>query len=93
MPDMPISSFIILVFVFLIAAIVYIALASMPGENARARGHPHAEAINFLGWVGLLLGIAPWLIAMVWARLQPPQAPAAQTSAPTDTSTGSKDEE
>jgi hypothetical protein len=65
------SSFAILVVIFTIAAVIYIELASMPGKTARERGHPHADAINLLGWIGLLLGVAPWLVAMLWARTQP----------------------
>jgi len=71
------SSFVILVVIITIAALIYIELASMPGKTARERGHPQADAISTLGWIGLLLGIAPWLIAMVWARTQPLQATAA----------------
>ncbi len=77
MPDMPMSSFIIVIGLLLVAALVYIALASMPGDIARERKHPYADAINFLGWVGLLFGGIPWLIAMVWARMQPRQLLAA----------------
>jgi hypothetical protein len=68
---MPLNSFAILVVLLMIFAVIYIEFASMPGKNARERGHPHADAISFLGWVGLLLGVAPWLIAMVWARTMP----------------------
>ena len=71
---MTLSGFIVLVVVAMIAAVIYILLASMPGKTARARAHPHADAINILGWIGLLLGVAPWLIAMVWARVSPPVA-------------------
>jgi len=66
------SSFAILVVIFTIAAVIYIELASMPGKTARERDHPHADAISLLGWIGLLLGVAPWLVAMLWARTQPP---------------------
>ena len=68
---MPMSSFVTLVVIFTIAAVIYIELASMPGKTARERGHPHADAISLLGWIGLLLGVAPWLVAMLWARTQP----------------------
>ncbi len=68
---MPMSSFVILVVIITIAAVIYIELASMPGKTARERGHPHADAISLLGWIGLLLGVAPWLVAMLWARTQP----------------------
>jgi len=62
---------IILIALVFVVALVYMELGGMPGKTARERGHPQADAINVLGWLGLLLGIAPWLIAMVWARMQP----------------------
>ena len=68
---MPISSVVTLVVILTIAALIYIELASMPGKTARERGHPQADAISLLGWIGLLLGVAPWLVAMLWARMQP----------------------
>ena len=80
---MPIKSFVILVALLMIAAVVYIELASMPGKTARERGHPHADAISTLGWVGLLLGVAPWLIAMVWARMGVVGVPVTEKSAST----------
>jgi hypothetical protein len=79
---MPMSSFVILVVIITIAAVIYIELASMPGKTARERGHPHADAINLLGWVGLLLGVAPWLVAMLWARTLPLAHAVAPASAP-----------
>jgi hypothetical protein len=65
------TGFIILVILVMIVAVIYIELASMPGKTARERGHPQADAINMLGWIGLLLGVGPWLVAMVWSRMQP----------------------
>ena len=62
---MTMSGFVILVVLAMIAAFLYIYLAAMPGKTARERGHPNADAINVLGWVGLLLGVGPWLIALV----------------------------
>ena len=59
---MTLSGFITLVVVVMIAAVIYILLASMPGKTAKARAHPHADAINILGWIGLLLGIALTLV-------------------------------
>jgi hypothetical protein len=39
----------------------------MPGRIAADRGHPQADAIRVLGWIGLItLGLA-WPIALVWA--------------------------
>ena len=69
------TGFVILVILAMVVAVIYIELASMPGKTARERGHPQADAINMLGWIGLLLGVGPWLVAMVWSRMQPLQAP------------------
>jgi len=52
-------------------ALIFLELAGMPGRDARKRGHPDAEAISLLGWLGLPLGGADWLVAMVWARYRP----------------------
>ena len=65
------TGFVILVILVMVVAVIYIEIASMPGKTARERGHPQADAINMLGWIGLLLGVGPWLVAMVWSRMQP----------------------
>ena len=65
--------FVILVILAMVVAVIYIGLASMPGKTARKRGHPQADAINMLGWIGLLIGVLPWLVAMVWSRMRPLQ--------------------
>ena len=49
----------------------WIVLARMPGQIARKREHPQAEAISIAGWLGALaLGIF-WPIALVWAFTKP----------------------
>jgi hypothetical protein len=67
---MSIVGFAILVSLVLLLIWLYTVLAKMPGEKARERNHPQAEAINVLGWIGLLLGVAPWLVALVWAHIR-----------------------
>ena len=47
---------VILVLLFLLAIWIFVELAKLPGSKARERGHPQAEAINVLSWVGLLFG-------------------------------------
>lgn len=48
-----------------------VLLGSMPGKIAKQRGHPQADAIRILGWVGVFtLGIA-WFVALVWAYTRP----------------------
>ena len=68
---MTLIGFIILVLLVLLAIWIYVTLAALPGKKAAEREHPQAEAINVLGWIGLLLGIAPWLVALVWAYTVP----------------------
>lgn len=68
---MTIIGFAILVLLALLFIWIYVTLAAMPGQKATERGHPQAEAINLLGWIGLLLGVAPWLVALVWAHMKP----------------------
>lgn len=77
---MSIVGFAILVSLVLLLIWLYTVLAKMPGEKARERNHPQAEAINVLGWIGLLLGVAPWLVALVWAHIRTETAPVATES-------------
>ncbi len=53
----------------LIAAAIWLVvlLGPIPGNVAKKRGHPQADAIKVLGWIGMItLGLA-WPIALVWA--------------------------
>jgi hypothetical protein len=68
---MSIIGFVILVLLLLLLIGIFVKLATLPGQTAIQRGHPQAEAINVLGWVGLLLGVAPWLVALIWAYVKP----------------------
>ena len=68
---MTVPGFTILVILVLIGIWVFVELAKFPGTKARDRNHPQAEAINVLGWLGLLFGGIPWLIALVWAYTVP----------------------
>lgn len=72
--------FALIVIVVIIAAAIWIVvtLGSLPGKIARERDHYQAEAINILGWIGILtLGIS-WFIAIVWAYTKPFNAEAAE---------------
>ncbi len=47
--------------------LLVVKLGPIPGNIAKSRGHPQADAINVLGWIGVVtLGLA-WPIALVWA--------------------------
>jgi amino acid transporter len=53
----------------LIALIIFLVvlIGPIPGNIANKRGHPQADAIGALGWIGIItLGLA-WPIALVWA--------------------------
>ena len=63
--------FLILVVLVVIAVLVFLRLAALPGVKARERGHPQADAINILGWFGLIMGGVPWVVALVWAYTRP----------------------
>ena len=76
-------------FVFIViiisAAVVFVALAQLPGKTAAERGHPQAEAINVASWLGLIFtGGIVWILAMVWSRMQPVAAPNETNSAEVD---------
>ena len=75
------TGFIILVVLILLAVWVYTVVAKIPGETALKRGHPQAEAINVLGWVGLLFGAVPWVVALVWAYTKVPIEPGQDSDA------------
>jgi hypothetical protein len=46
---------------------LWVWLAGLPGRIAIARKHPEAEAVNLLGWAGLLPTVYPWVQAFIWA--------------------------
>ena len=68
-------AFIVLLILIAVVIAAWIMLAMMPGQIARKRGHPQAEAINVMGWWGAItMGIlAP--IAWVWAYTNPVAKP------------------
>ena len=46
-------------------------LGALPGQIAKQRGHPQADAIRVAGWLGLLtLGLL-WPLALIWAFTRP----------------------
>jgi hypothetical protein len=63
------GGFITLLVLLSIVAMVFLEIGGMPGRTARQRNHAAADAINLLGWLGLLFGGVGWMVAMVWARL------------------------
>ena len=80
---MTLIGFVVLVLLVLLVAWIYMTLAAIPGQKARERSHAQADAINVLGWVGLLFGAVPWVVALVWAyTVQPFPDQSSQSGAP-----------
>ncbi len=71
---MALDIFALVVIALLIAVVIWLVvlLGSMPGNIARKRNHPQAEAITALGWIGIITLGASWLVAIVWAYYIPP---------------------
>ncbi|HIF95404.1 MAG: DUF3302 domain-containing protein [Myxococcales bacterium] len=66
---MVLDIFALVVFGVLIAFVIFLVvkLGPLPGNIAGKRGHPQADAISVLGWIGVVtLGLA-WPFALVWA--------------------------
>ena len=86
---MVLDIFALIVFGVLIAVVIWLVviLGPIPGNIARKRGHPQADAINILGWFGLILGGLPWVAALVWANTLPADdaSPAAERGTETPT--------
>jgi len=65
--------FALIVILVIIAAVIWIVvtLGALPGKIATEKQHPQAEAINILGWIGILTMGVGWFIAIVWAYTKP----------------------
>ena len=70
---MVLDIFALVVMAVLVAVVIafVVKLGPLPGNIARQREHPQADAIYVLGWIGIItLGLA-WPIALVWAYTRP----------------------
>ena len=72
------TGLVVLVGLALLGLLLFLKLGSLPGKKAAERNHPQAEAINILGWLGLIFGGVGWIVALVWAHTKPVFAPVAQ---------------
>ena len=65
--------FSLIVLGILIAAAIWlvVVLGPIPGKVAHRRGHPQADAIRVLGWIGIATLGPAWLAALVWANTKP----------------------
>ncbi len=79
----------VLVFVVLVLAYGMIAIHDIPYHIAKARNHPHQDAIHAGGWVSLFTLHAIWPFLWLWATAYHPEHgyagkpnPTAKTSEP-----------
>lgn len=63
----------ILVFVVLVLAYGMIAIHDIPYHLAKARNHPHQDAIHYGGWVSLFTLHAIWPFLWLWATAYHPE--------------------
>ena len=65
--------FALVVIALLLGVVIWLVvlLGNMPGDIARKRGHPQAEAISALGWIGVITMGIGWFVAIVWAYYKP----------------------
>jgi len=66
---MVLDIFALIVMGVLIAFVIFLVvkLGPLPGKIARGRGHPQAQAINVLGWIGVITFGLAWPLALIWA--------------------------
>ncbi|MEM8668496.1 MAG: DUF3302 domain-containing protein [Planctomycetota bacterium] len=66
-----IFALIVLIVLLLSGVAAWVALGIMPGRIARARNHPHAEAISVCGWWGVITMGILCPLAYIWAYTHP----------------------
>ena len=59
---------------FVVIVLVYgiIAIHDIPAQIARARHHPHEDAIHAAGWISLLMLHLLWPFLWIWAMMYRP---------------------
>lgn len=80
MTGLDVFAWIVLVVILLAAVVVFVVLARLPGQIAKKRGHPQAEAINVAGWLGLFFFGVIWALAIIWAFTVTPNVEARAAS-------------
>ncbi|HVM74488.1 MAG TPA: DUF3302 domain-containing protein [Candidatus Saccharimonadales bacterium] len=70
MDFLDIFSLIVLLVIIGVFVAIILVLAWLPGNIARKRHSPWAEAINVAGWIGIVL-FPIWMLALIWAFYKP----------------------
>jgi hypothetical protein len=63
----------LLIFVVLVLFYGIIAIHDIPARIAKARHHPHEDAIHAAGWVSLFMLHALWPFLWIWAMSYQPE--------------------
>ena len=75
MTGLDVFTFVVMFVLLTAVAILIKVLGALPGNIARSRSHPQADAINVCGWLGIVtLGLL-WPVALIWAYSRSPGAP------------------
>ncbi len=73
MSALDVFAWIVLIVLALSTVAVVVFLAMLPGEIAKRRNHPWAQAVTVAGWITLFLGFALWPIVVIWAYVDVPR--------------------
>jgi hypothetical protein len=67
-----VMSWLVLIVVIISTLIIVVFLAALPGQIARSRNHPWAQAVTVAGWVLFFFGFVFWPLAVIWAYVDVP---------------------
>src|SRR5262249_1162919 len=81
MSGLDIFAWIVLIVLVVTTVTVLVFLAMLPGIIARSRRHPWAQAVSVAGWVTLIFAFPRWPLAVIWAFVDVPTAPAGRGEA------------
>src|SRR5262245_12653277 len=76
----------LLIFVVVVLFYGIIAIHDIPHNIAKARGHPHQDAIHAAGWVSLFTLHALWPFLWIWSMAYRPDRGWGFSHKPTETS-------
>ena len=73
----------LIIFSVIVIVVGVIKVHELPGEIAKRKGHPQAEAIRICSLLGLIV-FPFWMIALIWAYIKPVMNPISQEFDPDD---------
>ena len=75
MGDPFLNYFALFLLIFVVVGLFYgiIAIHDIPHNIAKARGHPHQDAIHAAGWVSLFTLHALWPFLWIWSMAYRPE--------------------